>query len=115
MVSVFCFGQISLTCPVCPSSLKGVTNGNVLTDSSGRAVWQAPTGGGGSLNATSFNTVATTTAYTVSALSGKAIDAVDYGNMNFSPSQYSLSGTTFNILDNLFDIPTGIRVVIFYH
>jgi len=32
--------QISQRCPVCPPSLNGVTNGAVLTDSSGHARWQ---------------------------------------------------------------------------
>lgn len=38
-------GQIGQRCPVCPPSLNGVPNGYVLTDSSGKAVWQASGGG----------------------------------------------------------------------
>jgi len=37
---VACIAQPSQRCPVCPPSLNGVTNGWVLTDSSGHAVWQ---------------------------------------------------------------------------
>lgn len=47
LIALNCFSQGGGTsCAVCPPSLKGVTTGWVLTDSSGKARWQAVGGGG---------------------------------------------------------------------
>ena len=50
---VACIAQPSQRCPVCPPSLTGVTNGWVLTDSSGHAVWKAVSSSGGSVTSVS--------------------------------------------------------------
>ena len=44
LISVSVNAQISTKCAVCPPSLKGVTNGAVLRDSSGVARWQLLSG-----------------------------------------------------------------------
>lgn len=61
LLSAFCFlffvteAQTGTRCPVCPPSLNGVTNGSVLTDSSGKATWKSTTAGIKSGNGTTVN------------------------------------------------------------
>lgn len=53
LISLFSYSQIGGRCAVCPASLNGVTNGWVLTDSSGHAVWKAVSSSGGSVTSVS--------------------------------------------------------------
>lgn len=71
-------------------------------------------GGSGSVYVTD-TTVASQTAYTIAALSGKTIDFVQLENNILVPSQYTLVGTTFTLVMTAGDIDAGWLINIAYH